>query len=400
MTAATPAAGRLRPADLARVASVGLRTRKLRAGLSALGIAIGVAAIVAVLGLSASSSAGLLAEISKLGTNLLTVTNGQNLFGGTAELPTAAPAMIARMPAVTAVQDTGTVSAKVYRSPLIPAINTNGLAVQAASLHLPAAVGTSVAAGHYLNAATAQEPVAVLGATAARYLGIGRIWPGERIWLGGQWFYLAGILRPAVLAPSIDTSVLVGFPAAERYLHFDGHPSAIYLRAHTSQVTAVQALLAATANPENPSEVNVSQPSDALTAQAAAKSALNGLFLGLGAVALLVGAVGVANIMVISVLERRSEIGLRRALGATKGHIRTQFLAEAILLALAGGAVGVAAGAAATAIYAHTKGWAIVIPPQAWAGGLGAALLIGAAAGLLPALRAARMSPTEALWAI
>jgi putative ABC transport system permease protein len=406
MTATTPtgpprpAAGRLRPADLARVASVGLRTRKLRAGLSALGIGIGVAAIVAVLGLSSSSSAGLLAEIGKLGTNLLTVTNGQTLFGGTAELPKAAPAMIARMQAVTAVQATGTVSAKVYRSPLIPAINTNGLGVEAASLGLPAAVGTGIAQGRYLNAATAREPVAVLGAAAAQRLGIDRVYAGERIWLGGQWFYLAGILKPAVLAPEIDSSALVGFPAAEHYLHFDGHPSTIYLRAHTDQVTAVQALLAATANPENPSQVSVSQPSAALVAQAEAKTALNGLFLGLGAVALLVGAVGVANIMVISVLERRSEIGLRRALGATKGHIRTQFLAEAILLALAGGAAGVGAGALATAIYATTKGWAIVIPAAAWAGGLAAALLIGAAAGLLPALRAARMSPTQALWAL
>src|SRR5215813_8296766 len=388
------------PADLLRLSTVGLRTRKLRAALSALGIAIGVAAIVAVLGLSASSSAGLLAEISKLGTNLLTVANGQNLFGDTAELPTAAPAMIARMRAVTAVQDTGTVNAKVYRSPLIPAINTGALGVQAASLGLPAAVGTSIAVGHYLNAATAREPVAVLGAAAAQRLGVDRIWRGERIWLGGQWFYLAGILRPAVLAPEIDTAALVGFPAAEHYLHFDGHPSTIYLRADTSQVTAVQSQLAATANPENPSQVTVSQPSAALVAQAEAKSALNGLFLGLGAIALLVGAVGVANIMVISVLERRSEIGLRRALGATKGHIRTQFLSEAILLALLGGAAGVAAGALATALYASVKGWAIVVPALAWGGGLTAALLIGAAAGLLPALRAARMSPTQALWAL
>src|SRR5215472_4500510 len=396
-----PSAGRLRPADLARVASVGLRTRKLRAALSATGIAIGVAAIVAVLGLSASSSAGLLAQIAKLGTNLLTVTNGQTLFGGTAELPKTAPAMIARIPAVTAVQATGTVTgAKVYRSPLIPAINTGALGVAAATVGLPAAVGTSLAHGHYLNPATAQEPVAVLGAAAAQRLGITRIWPGERIWLGNQWFYLAGILRPATLAPEIDSSVLVGFPAARRYLHFDGHPSTIYLRAATDQVTAVQKLLAATANPENPAQVNVSQPSDALVAQADAKTALNGLFLGLGAVALLVGAVGVANIMVISVLERRSEIGLRRALGATKAHIRTQFLSEAILLALAGGAAGVAAGALATDLYATTKGWAIVVPTLAWGGGIGAAMLIGATAGLLPALRAARMSPTQALWAM
>jgi putative ABC transport system permease protein len=390
---------RLRLADLGRLASIGLRTRKLRAALSALGIAIGVAAIVAVLGLSSSAQAGLLAEIDQLGTNLLTVTYGQTLAGDTAELPEAAPGMISRIGPVTAVQYTGAVSrVNVYRSPLIPSINTNALSVRATSLDLAATVGTSVAQGRFLNPATAREPVAVLGAAAAGRLGIDRLYPGERIWVGHQWFYLAGILHPAVLAPEIDSGVLIGFPAAQTYLGFDGHPSQIYLRAATDQVDAVHAVLAATANPENPGQVYVSQPSDALVARAQAKSALNGLFLGLGAVSLLVGAVGVANIMIISVLERRSEIGLRRALGAAKGHIRLQFLAEAMLLATLGGAAGLAAGAAATAIYAHTKHWATVIPTLAWAGGLAAALLIGALAGLLPALRAARMSPTQALW--
>jgi putative ABC transport system permease protein len=398
---AAEAPARLRPRDLAGLASVGLRTRKLRASLSALGIAIGVAAIVAVLGLARSSQALLLNEISALGTNLLTVTNGTDLAGAPAELPDAAPGMIRRLPGVTGVQYTGTVSgASAYRSPLVPPVNTNGLAVAASSLGLPAAVGTSVAQGSYLNAATAREPVAVLGAEAAQLMGIDWVWPGERIWVGGQWFYLAGILSPATLAPQIDTSVLVGFPAAERYLGLDGHPSEIYVRTVNTQAatTAVDNLLGTQANPENPNEVTVSQPSDALTAQADAAGAFDTLFLGLGAVALLVGAVGVANIMIISVLERRQEIGLRRALGATRGQIRTQFLAEAILLALAGGAVGILAGAAATASYAHAKGWAVVIPAQAWAGGLGAALFVGALAGLLPAIRAARLSPTQALW--
>ena len=392
---------RLRPADLARLAAVGLRTRKLRASLSALGIAIGVAAIVAVLGPSASSQAGLLAEISKLGTNLLTVQNGQNLTGGTAELPKAAPAMIGQLNGVTSVQDTGTVShVNVFRSPLIPAINTNALTVDAASIGLPATVGTSLAQGRWLNAATAREPVAVLGAAAAQRLGVDRIYPGERIWLGGQWFYVTGILRQAVLASELNSAVFVGFPAAEKYLGFDGHPSTVYLRAATSKVQAVHNLLAYQANPQNPTGVTVAQPSAALTAQEKAKGAFNGLFLGLGAVALLVGAVGVANIMIISVLERRSEIGLRRALGATKGHIRIQFLSEAILLSLTGGACGIAAGAAATLIYAQRKGWATVIPTEAWAGGLGATLIIGALAGLWPAIRAARLSPTQALWSI
>jgi putative ABC transport system permease protein len=400
-TSGSPAAARLSPGDLAGLAAVGLRTRKLRAALSGLGIAIGVAAIVAVLGLSASSSAGLLAEIARLGTNLLTVTNGQTFTGGPAELPVAAPGMIGRLPGVTAVQDTGAVaSVSAYRSPKIPLISTNGLTVAAATLGLPATVGTSVAEGRYLNGAAAREPVAVLGAAAAQRMGIDRIWPGERIWVGGQWFYIVGILAPATLAPEIDSSVLVGFAAAEKYLHFDGHPSEIYVRAQNTRVTAVDNLLGYQANPENPSQVNVSQPSNALTAQADAAGAFDTLFLGLGAVALLVGAVGVANIMVISVLERRQEIGLRRALGATSGQIRIQFLSEAILLALAGGAAGVILGAVATAIYAHAKGWAIVIPAEAWAGGLSAALLIGAAAGLLPAIRAARMPPTQALWTL
>jgi putative ABC transport system permease protein len=311
--------------------------------------------------------------------------------------------MIGQLSGVTAVQDTGAVAnADAYRSPYIPPINTNALTVAPASLGLPAVAGTSVAEGSYLNAATASEPVAVLGAAAAQRLGIDRVWPGMRIWVGDMWFYVAGILNPAVLAPQIDSSVLIGFPAAEHYLGFDGHPSNIYVRTRNTPaaVNTVDALLGAQADPENPSQASVSQPSNALTAQADAAGAFDTLFLGLGAVALLVGAVGVANIMVISVLERRQEIGLRRALGATKGQIRTQFLAEAIMLALAGGVTGVILGAISTATYAHIKGWAIVIPPEAWAGGLGGALLIGALAGLLPAIRAARLSPTQALWTL
>jgi putative ABC transport system permease protein len=391
---------KLPPSDLGRLAAVGLRTRKLRAGLSALGIAIGVAAIVAVLGLSSSAQAGLLNEISALGTNLLVVQNGQTFFGQPAELPVQSTAMIARIEPVTQVQETGAVTGNIYRSPLIPAIDTNGIEIGAANLGLLHTVADTVAEGSYLNAATAQVPAVVLGAAAAQRLGIDRVFAGERIWLGNMWFYVVGILKPAILAPAIDSSVLVGFPAAERYLGFDGHPSIIYVRAQSNYVNTVDDVLAQTANPQNPSEVDVSQPSAALVAQADAQGAFDDLFLGLGAVALLVGAVGVANIMVISVLERRSEIGLRRALGATKGHIRVQFLSEAILLALIGGAAGVGAGVLATTIYASAKHEPVVIPVLAWGGGIGAALVIGAIAGLWPALRAARMSPTQALWSV
>jgi putative ABC transport system permease protein len=399
-----PSPARLRPGDLAGLASVGLRTRKLRAALSALGIAIGVAAIVAVLGLASSSQSALLAEIGRLGTNLLTVTNGQTFSGTAAELPAAAPGMISRLSGVTAVDDIGSVSGvNAYRTPAIPTYRTNGLSVDAATLGLPEVSGASVAQGQYLNAATAREPVAVLGATTARLLGIDRIRPCMRIWIGGQWFYVTGILNQATYAPELNSAVLVGFPAAEKYLYFDGHPSEIYVRTTPNDqaaTTRVDSLLGYEANPENPGQVTVSQPSAALTAQADAKGALDTLFLGLGAFALLVGAIGVANIMIISVLERRQEIGLRRALGATRGQIRIQFLAEAVLLSLAGGVIGVIVGVAATAAYTRGHNEAVVIPPDAWAGGLGAAVIIGAGAGLLPAIRAARLSPVQSLWSI
>jgi len=402
-----PAPSRLRLSDQARVAGIGIRARKLRASLSALGIAIGVAAIVAVLGLSSSSQAGLLAEIDRLGTNLLTAASGQSFGGEAAQLPLAAPARVGHLDAVDQVAHTAAIDgAKVYRSPLIPAITTNALQVRAASLNLPEVVATGIGQGRWLNSATATQPVAVLGATAAQRLGFDRVTPGQRVWLGGQWFYVGGILRPAALATELDSSVLVGYPAAQRYLGYvsvaagratTGPPSTLYVRARTDQVDQVHAVLAQTANPQAPSEVDISQPSAALTARAAAEGAFNSLFLGLGLVALIVGAVGVANIMIISVLERRSEIGLRRALGATRRQIRGQFLAEAILLTLIGGVTGVAAGVLATVVYAHQKAWQVVVPVEAWAGGIASAVLIGAVAGLVPALRAARLSPTDAL---
>jgi putative ABC transport system permease protein len=399
--------GRLQLKDWLRVASVGLRARPLRAALSALGIAIGTAAIVGVLGLSSSSQAGLIAEINQLGTNLFTVQPGQSLTGGPVQLPDQAPARITLLDNVQQVAHTALLQQeKVYRSSMIPIADTGGLQVQATSLNLLTVLNTGLARGDWLNQGTAREPVAVLGAVAARQLGIDRLYPDQRIWLGGQWFNIAGILEPTPLEPDVDDSALIGYPAAQTYLGYvsvvrgkkkPGPPSTIYVRTATGHEAAVQSLLAQTANPEAHYEVAVSQPSDVLTARAAAAGAFNSLFLGLGVVALIVGAVGVANIMIISVLERRSEIGLRRALGATKAQIRTQFLAESILLAVIGGIVGVLAGAAATAVYASSKNWAVVIPAEAWSGGIASAILIGALAGLMPAIRASRMPPTVAL---
>jgi putative ABC transport system permease protein len=389
------APARLRPADVVRVGAAGLRARTLRVFLSALGIAIGIAAMVSVVGISASSQEDLNRQLAALGTNLLTVGPGKNLFGEKSHLPTEAVAMVGRIGPVTSVAATGqVVGAKVYRTDKIPAAQSGGIAVLASTPNLPATVAATVNNGMFLNAATAHFPAVVLGSTAAKLLGVGL---NQQVFLAGQWFTVVGVLDPVPLAPEVDSAALVGWSIAQSTLGFDGYPTTIYTRTQDDAVPSVQAVLAGTANPQAPDEVEVSRPSDALAAKQAADQALNGLLLGLGAVALLVGGVGVANTMVISVLERRAEVGLRRSLGATRGQIRGQFLTEALLLSALGGVGGVLLGILVTASYAAAQGWPVVVPAWAMLGGVAATLIIGAAAGLYPAERAARLSPTEAL---
>jgi putative ABC transport system permease protein len=383
----------LRAADLLPLGTIGLRTRPTRAALSAVGIAIGIASLVSVLGVTASSQAGLLAQIDRLGTNLLTVADGQGIGGGEVPLPETAPMMIGRIDGVTAVAPTAELpTVHAYRTDLIPVVRTGSLSVRAADASLLSTLDAALAGGAFLNSATAEFPVAVLGAEAAARLG-----RTDRIWVSGHWFAVAGTLRPLPLAPEIDRSVLIGFPVASRLYGLDGHPSRIYLRTDTDQVEAVAAKLARTANPSDPVAVQASRPSEALTARLAVAQSGTGLFLGLGAIALLVGAIGIANIMVIAVLERHAEIGLRRALGARRRHIAAQFLTESVLLGALGGATGLALGAAVTAVIAYTRDLTPTVPPLALWTGLAAALAIGALAGLYPATRAARLAPTDAL---
>jgi putative ABC transport system permease protein len=397
----TPRPGRLTPRDVARLGGHGLRARPLRVVLSALGIAIGIAAMAAVVGISSSSRAKLDQLLDALGTNLLTAGPGQTLFGETATLPMESVAMVRRMGEVESVTAIGLLpNAKVYRTDKIPAPQSGGIGTYAVRTDLLDTVGATVASGSWLNEATARYPAAVLGARTAHVLGILTVNPDVQIWLAGRWFTVVGILDPVPLASELDLGALIGWPAAQRYLGFDGNITTLYVRADPHAVQTARDLLARTVNPAQPNEVDVSRPSDALAAQAATETTFTGLLLGLGAVALLVGGIGVANTMVISVLERRAEIGLRRALGATCGHIRLQFLAESLLLSLLGGTAGVLLGSGVTAVYATLRGWPTVIPAWATAGGITAALLIGAIAGLYPAIRAARLAPTEALAAV
>jgi putative ABC transport system permease protein len=399
-TAAALAPSRLRPGDLARVASVGLRTRRLRAALSALGIAIGIAAMVAVLGISESSKAGLIAELDRLGTNLLTVVPGQTFFGEAAELPAAADRAVRNLSSVQDAAAVTTVTATVRRTPYVEAAETSGITVKAADRSLISTLGGSIASGRWLDAAGVRYPLVVLGSVAAQRLGVEDLRPGGRpvqVWLGETWFTVVGVLGRMPLSPEIERAALIGYPVAHRLFGTERDATTLYVRTDPERVAEAASLLAATADPQYPENTEVSRPSSALQARAEAQGALTSLFLALGAVALLVGGVGIANVMVISVLERRGEIGLRRALGATRGQIGLQFLGESLLLSLLGGAAGIGLGAAATAGYASTQGWIVVVPGLAVAGGVGIALLLGALAGLYPALRASRLAPVAAL---
>ncbi|MEV0136781.1 ABC transporter permease [Dactylosporangium sp. NPDC050688] len=386
----------LRLADLVPVGTLGLRSRRMRAVLSALGIAIGIASIVAVLGITRSSQSNLLSQINQLGTNLLTVSSGQNPSGGESELPTTASDMLRTVPNVLSVAPTSQLADTfVYRNDKVPAPQTSGLAVRAADESLLSTLDGGVAVGRFLDPTA--YPVVVLGHDAANTLGINQVGPDSRVWLGGHWFTVAGILKPFSFAPEVDRSALVSFPTATKLLRYSGHPSRIYVRADENHVAQVSALLAPTANPESPSRVKVSRPSDALTAQLAVKESGSSLFLGLGAIALLVGAIGIANVMVISVLERRTEIGLRRALGATRLHICMQFLTESLVMSSLGGASGLVIGSIVTAAMAYQRGWSVLIPAESLWGGLGVAVVAGVLAGLYPAVRASRLPPTDAL---
>jgi putative ABC transport system permease protein len=387
---------RLRPSDLARLGGYGLRSRPLRAVLSALGIAIGIAAMIAVVGISASSRADLDRQLARLGTNMLTVSPGATMLGQRATLPDESVTMIKRIGPVQSATATGVLGDKyAYRTDRTLVAQSGGLSVLAARLDLLSAVGGTLDHGTWLNAATDRYPAVVLGSAAAERLG-----DVPAVYLGGRRWVVIGVLQKVLLAPELDSAVIMGWSAATTYLGFDGHPTTVYTRSAQSEVEAVRAVLAPTANPSAPGEVQVSRPSDALAARRATNATFTALLLGLGAVALLVGGIGVANTMVISVLERRSEIGLRRSLGATKGQVRTQFVAESLLLSLLGGGVGALLGCLVTGAYATLQHWPTVVPPWVLAGGVGATVLIGAISGLYPAIRAARLAPTEALAAV
>lgn len=396
MTLPTPA--RLALADLIRLGALGLTTRRLRAALSALGIALGTATMVVVTGIPASSQRSLMDELTALGTNMLRAQPVPRQEEPV-QLPEAAAAMAARIGPVTASAAVANTHARVRRSDRLDPGHSSDIAVLASSVGLLETVNGHLRSGQFLSPATERFPAVVLGHLAAGRLGIDRVTAGRQpaVFVGEHWFTVIGVLGPMPLAPDLERSVFVGWEAARAKLGFDGHPTVVYVKAHEDAIEDVRQVLPATLYSKIPGLVQVSRPSDALAAKRATQNSYTALFLGLAAVALLVGGVGVANTMVISVLERRREIGLRRALGATRGHIRGQFLTEAVLLSGIGGLTGAVLGVLGVVGYAILRDWPVVIPPTVLTGGVAAAVFVGVTAGLYPSIRASRLTPTQAL---
>lgn len=381
------------------LALLGTRSRPTRAALSALGVAIGVASLVAITGATDSQQAQIRAELDAMGASMLTVQPGSDGAGGTIALPATAPEMIGR---IGPVQRTATVrqvpDAVVFRSDLVPVTQTAGLGVAVTEDDLPAVLDVPVAWGRWFDDASRTLPTAVLGATAAERLGITAANAARaRVLVDGRWFGVLGVLDHAGLAAAVDSSVFVG----DRW-YADQAPrepaiSVIYARAASGTVDQVRSVLAATANPASPSGVVVGTLAELAAAQETADQAMSSLVLALSGICLLVGGVGIANTMVVAVMERRGEIGLRRALGARTGQVTWQFLAEAVVLAVLGGLAGTLLGVLVVVGLTTGTGSVLALRPTVLATGPVVAVVVGALAGLYPASRAARQPPTAAL---
>jgi putative ABC transport system permease protein len=388
---------KLRLKDLFFVALYGVKARKGRAAMTSIGIGIGIAAIVAVTGISSSGRADLLATLESLGTNLIKASPQAGFFGSQEELPEGVIGMVERIGPVEEVTSTTQADLLVRRTDFISEFEGGGISTVVTSSELLDVIGGNLTEGRFITDGLSDIPVTVLGSVSAERLSITNLSQPSKILIDDEWFGVVGILNELKIHPDLDRSVFIGYGVAATLFDIDEEPTTIYLRANPNFIEDVVDVLAPSMNPENPDQVEVSRPSDALEAQQAAETAFTNLLLGLGSVALLVGGVAIANVMVMSVLERRMEIGVRRSLGATRREIRYQFLLESVILSGIGGLVGVLLGVAITLGYTNYTNIVFSIPVWQIFGAVLVALLIGAISGVYPAIKASKIQPAEAV---
>ncbi len=388
---------KLRTRDLFFVAVYGVKARKGRAALTSIGIGIGIAAIVAVSGIAASGSADLLSTLESLGTNLVKASPQAGFFGTQEELPEGVIGMVERIGPVEEVTSTTQTDLLVRRSNFISEFEGGGISTIVTSSELLNVIGGKLSEGRFITDGLADLPVTVLGSVTAKRLGITNLSKPTKILIDDEWFGVIGIVEELKIHPDLDRSVFIGYGAAKKLFDINEEPTTIYLRANPTFIEDVVEVIAPSMNPENPDQVEVSRPSDALEAQQAVEASFTNLLLGLGSVALLVGGVAIANVMVMSVLERRMEIGVRRSIGATRREIRYQFLLESVVLSGIGGLVGVMLGSLITLAYTNYTNIVFSIPVWQILGAVVLALLIGAISGVYPAIKASKIQPAEAV---
>ncbi len=392
---------KLRIVDVVSQAVRGLTSRKLRTALTALGISIGIASLIAIQGITEANQADAKAEIDALGSDFLFITPGTGVGEEAELLPYASAMLETHIDELEYVAALYPVDARARRNELVPEVQTGGVTVSAltaADLDLLEPVNGSVAFGRFHDTTSVEVPSVVLGSLAADRLGIRHLIGHPTINISGTDFAVIGVLNEfEILNTDLNRTAIIGLGVADTLFETPDNPSAIYAQVPPEQLDEVRDIIPAQANPAAPGEVAVSRPTEALEIREVIDETFARILQALALIVLAVGGIGIANIMVISVIERRGEIGLRRSLGATRKHIASQFIIESTVLSLLGGLLGVAIGVSIVFGYARYKDFEAIIPWYWLSIGLAAAFGLGAFAGLYPAWRASRLDPAEAV---
>ncbi len=391
--------------DLLGTATAGLWARPSRTLLILLGPIIGVGAIVSAIGLTESAKGDIRATLDDLGTNLVTVQASSGFQGqqGLPRLPEEAAERLKRIPLL----ESSAVVTELPGHQVLPhqaaeeAFEVLPVSLRVADEDLPGVLEVDMAWGRWLNGwdDRSGHRTVILGADTAEQFAV---LPGETrtILIDGRKYGVAGVLDEVVLVPAYNLSVFISQTAAEDDFGDDGGPTEAVLR--VAEGTTLRESDADFLNTAitygGPGGIDPpTVPTDELEATAAVDETLRSVVLLMGGLALLVGGLGIANVMSISVLQRSAEIGIRRAVGHTRARIAAQFLSEAAAVGVLGGLLGSAVGAAVVAIGADFQDWTIVLPLAVLAGAAGLSVLVALVAGLIPALKAARLEPLETL---
>jgi macrolide transport system ATP-binding/permease protein len=391
--------------DLVSETMAGMLARPIRMALTVLGIVIGMSALVATIGLTRTAGNRIISQFDQLAATELFISARPGVVTGTIDpraIPWDAPERLARLNGVVAaglLSDVNVHDALVTASQVVDPVNETALrlAVRAASPDLFPAVRAKLASGRFLDGghSSRADCVAILGPDAARRLGINGVERLPAIFIGDQLCLVMGILRDVVRRPELLGSVIIPEGTAREHFGLFG-PGLVVVETKIGAAGLIATQARAALRPDDPRALRVQLPQEPRRVRDDVQTDLNVMFLLLGGLSLIVGALGIANITLVGVMERTAEIGLRRAIGATRRHIAKQFLFESASMGIVGGLLGSSVGVLIVVGVSAYQVWTPVLDPLAplLAPVVGGA--IGLLSGVYPASRAARLEPAEA----